>query len=93
MTTLSAVAELTNRFLTSELTGRHLVNIGAENPMTVSKIAEFLKNSLNSKSIISHHEVETNCYLIDNALAISLGYQAPTVQGALEYYASESGWL
>ena len=93
MTTLSAVAELTNRFLTSELTGRHLVNIGAENPMTVLKIAEFLKNSLNSESTISHHEIETNCYLIDNALAISIGYQAPTVQGALEYYASESGWL
>jgi len=92
MTTLGAVAGLTNSFLISEMSGRHLVNIGAENPMTVLKIAEFLKNSLNSKSIISHHEVETNCYLIDNALAISLGYQAPTVQGALEYYAIESGW-
>lgn len=93
MTTLSAVTELTNSFLTSDLSGHHLVNIGAENPMTVLKIAEFLKNSLNSKSMISHREIETNCYLIDNAQAISLGYQAPTVQGALEYYARESGWI
>jgi len=92
MTTLSAVAELTNHFLLSDLKGHHLVNIGAEKPMTVLQIAEFLKNSLNSKSTISHREIETTCYLIDNALAISLGYQAPTVQGALEYYAIESGW-
>ena len=93
MTTLKAVANFTNHFLISNLNGKHLANIGAEEPMTVSQIAGFLKTCLKSESAISINDVETNCYLIDNTVAINLGYQAPTVQEALDYYSTESGWV
>ena len=93
MTTLKAVANFTNHFLISNLTGKHLANIGAEEPLTVSRIAEFLKTCLKSESPITINDVETNCYLIDNTKAINLGYQAPTVQEALDYYSKESGWF
>ena len=93
MTTLKAVANFTNHFLISNLYGKHIVNIGAEEPMTVLQIAEFLKTCLKSKSVISINKSETNCYLIDNNAAINLGYQAPTVQEALDYYSTESGWV
>ena len=93
MTTLKAVANFTNHFLISNLYGKHIVNIGAEEPMTVLQIAEFLKTCLKSKSVISIDKSETNCYLIDNTAAINLGYQAPTVQEALDYYSTESGWI
>ncbi len=92
MTTLTAVANFTNHFLISNLSGKHIANIGAEEPMTVLQIAEFLKTSIRSKSVISVNEAETNCYLIDNSFAINLGYQAPTVQETLDYYSTESGW-
>ena len=93
MTTLKAVANFTNHFLISNLTGKHIVNIGAEEPLTVSQIAKFLKTCLKSESAISINDVETNCYLIDNTVAINLGYQAPTVLEALDYYSTESGWV
>ena len=93
MTTLKAVANFTNHFLISNLNGKHLANIGAEEPLTVSQIAGFLKTCLKSESAISINNVETNCYLIDNTVAINLGYQAPTVQEALDYYSTESGWV
>ena len=93
MTTLKAVANFTNHFLISNLTGKHIVNIGAEEPLTVSQIAEFLKTCLKSESAISINDVETNCYLIDNSGAINLGYQAPPVQDVLDYYSTESGWV
>ena len=83
MTTLTAVANLN---------GKHIVNIGAEDPMSVLQIAEFLKSCLKSESVISINKNETNCYLIDNSAAIYLGYQAPTVQETLDYYSRESGW-
>jgi nucleoside-diphosphate-sugar epimerase len=92
MTTLTAVANFTNHFLISNLNGKHIANIGAEEPMTVLQIAEFLKTSIKSKSAISISEINTNCYLIDNTVAINLGYQAPTVQETLDYYSTESGW-
>ncbi len=93
MTTLEAVANFTNHFLISNLNGRHIANIGAEEPITVLQIAEFLKTSLKSNSLISMSEAETNCYLIDNKVATNLGYQAPTVQQALDYYSKESAWV
>lgn len=93
MTTLRAVANFTNRFLISNLYGKHIANIGAEEPMTVLQIAEFLKTCLKSESTITINDVETNCYLIDNTKAINLGYQAPTVREALDYYSAESGWI
>ena len=93
MTTLKAVANFTNHFLISNLNGKHLANIGAEEPLTVLQIAEFLKTCLKSESAISINDVDTNCYLIDNTLAINLGYRAPTVQEALDYYSTESGWV
>ena len=93
MTTLKAVADFTNHFLISELKGKHIANIGAEEPMTVLQIAEFLKTCLKSNSIISINDAETNCYLIDNTVAVNLGYQAPTVQETLDYYSRESGWI
>ena len=93
MTTLKAVANFTNHFLISNLNGKHIANIGAQEPITVLQIAEFLKTCLKSKSAISINKSETNCYLIDNAAAINLGYQAPTVQEALDYYSTESGWV
>jgi len=93
MTTLEAVADFTNHFLISELKGKHLANIGALEPMTVLQIADFLKTSLKSESVISINKNETNCYLIDNTAAINLGYQAPTVQETLDYYSKESGWV
>ena len=92
MTTLEAVAGFTNRFLLSDLKGKHIANIGAKEPMTVLQIAEFLKARLKSESVISINENETNCYLIDNSAAIFLGYQAPTVQETMDYYSIESGW-
>ena len=92
MTTLKAVADFTNHFLLSDLRGKHIANIGAKEPMTVLQIAEFLKTRLKSKSAIIMSETETNCYLINKAVAINLGYQAPTVQQALDYYSKESGW-
>jgi len=61
--------------------------------MTVLQIAEFLKTALKSESEISINTTETNCYLIDNTAAKNLGYQAPTVQEALDYYSTESGWF
>ena len=93
MTTLKAVADFTNHFLISELKGKHIANIGAEEPMTVSQIAEFLKTCLKSNSVISVNQTESNCYLIDNTAAVNLGYQAPTVQETLNYYSKESGWV
>ena len=93
MTTLTAVANFTNHFLISNLNGKHIANIGAEEPMTVLQIAEFLKTSLKSNSVISMSDAETNCYLIDNSEAKNLGYQAPTVQHALDYYSKDSGWI
>ena len=93
MTTLKAVADFTNHFLISELKGKHIANIGAEKPMTVSQIAEFLKTCLKSSSMISINQIESNCYLIDNTAAVNLGYQAPTVQETLNYYSKESGWV
>ena len=93
MTTQKAVAELTNDYLKSDTSGKHLVNLGAEKPMTVLQIAKFLKETLSSKSVIFQNEVESNCYLIDNSRATNLGYKAPTVRDALEYYAKDSGWL
>ena len=93
MTTLKAVADFTNHFLISGLKGKHIANIGAEGPMTVSQIAEFLKTCLKSNSVISINQTESNCYLIDNTAAVNLGYQAPTVQGILDYYSRESGWI
>ncbi len=93
MTTLKAVANFTNHFLISSLKGKHIANIGAEEPMTVLQIAEFLKTCLKSNSVISMSDAETNCYLIDNSEAKNLGYQAPTVQHALDYYSKESGWI
>jgi nucleoside-diphosphate-sugar epimerase len=92
MTTLTAVADFTNHFLISNLTGKHIANIGAEVPMSVLQIAEFLKSCLKSESVISISKNETNCYLIDNRVAMNLGYQAPTVQETLNYYSKESGW-
>jgi len=92
MTTMKAVADFTNDFLLSNFRGKHIANIGAEEPMTVLQIAEFLKTSLKSGSAILIDTVETNCYLINNTAAINLGYQAPTVQQALDYYSKESGW-
>lgn len=92
MTTLKAVADFTNHFLISGLQGKHIANIGAEEPMTVSQIAEFLKTCLKSNSVISVNQTESNCYLIDNSAAVNLGYQAPTVQETLDYYVQESGW-
>jgi len=92
MTTLEAVAGFTNRFLLSDLKGKHIANIGAKEPMTVLQIAEFLKARLKSESTISIDKNETNCYLIDNSVAMCLGYQAPTVQETLDYYSKESGW-
>jgi nucleoside-diphosphate-sugar epimerase len=92
MTTLKAVADFTNHFLISGLKGKHIANIGAEEPMTVSQIAEFLKTCLKSNSVISVNQTESNCYLIDNTAAVNLGYQAPTVQETLDYYSKESGW-
>ena len=93
MTTLKAVADFTNHFLISELKGKHIANIGAEEPITVLQVAEFLKTCLKSNSIISINDAETNCYLIDNTVAVNLGYQAPTVQETLDYYSRESGWI
>ncbi len=93
MTTLTAVANFTNHFLISNLNGKHIANIGAEDPMSVLQIAEFLKICLKSESVISINKKETNCYLIDNSSAKSLGYQAPTVQETLDYYSKESGWI
>jgi len=93
MTTLKAVADFTNHFLISELEGKYIANTGAEEPMTVLQIAEFLKACLKSNSIISINDAETNCYLIDNTAAVNLGYQAPTVQETLDYYSRESGWI
>jgi hypothetical protein len=93
MTTLKAVADFTNHFLISELKGKHIANIGAEEPMTVSQIAEYLKTCLNSNSVISVNQTESNCYLIDNKAAVNLGYQTPTVQETLNYYSKESGWV
>ena len=93
MTTLKAVADFTNHFLISGLKGKHIANIGAEEPMTVSQIAEFLKTCLKSNSVISVNQTESNCYLIDNTAAVNLGYQAPTVQETLNYYSKESGWI
>jgi hypothetical protein len=93
MTTLKAVADFTNYFLISGLKGKHIANIGAEEPMTVSQIAEFLKTCLKSNSVISVNQTESNCYLIDNSAAVNLGYQAPTVQETLNYYTKESGWV
>jgi nucleoside-diphosphate-sugar epimerase len=92
LTTLQAVADFTNHFLKSDLKGKHITNIGADDPMTVLQIAEFLKTTLKSNSAISVNPLETNCYLIDNTVAKNLGYQAPTVQNALNYYSKESGW-
>jgi hypothetical protein len=92
MTTMKAVADFTNHFLLSNLRGKHIANIGAEAPMTVLQIAEFLKSAIKSKSAILISETATNCYLIDNTVAINLGYQAPTVQQALDYYSKESEW-
>jgi len=93
MATLEAVADFTNHFLLSDLNGKHLANIGAKEPLTVSLIAEFLKSCLKSESVISTNKNETNCYLIDNTAAINLGYQAPTVQETLNYYSKKSGWI
>jgi nucleoside-diphosphate-sugar epimerase len=93
MTTLKAVANFTNHFLISNLHGKHIANIGAEEPMTVLQIAEFLKTCLKSKSAILIDKSETNCYLIESTVAINLGYQSPTVQEALDYYSTESGWI
>ena len=92
LTTLQAVANFTSHFLKSDLKGKHIANIGADDPMTVLQIAEFLKIILKSNSTISVNSPETNCYLIDNSVAKKLGYQAPTVQDALDYYSKESGW-
>ncbi len=93
MTTLTAVANFTNHFLISNLSGKHIANIGAEEPMTVLQIAEFLKTCLKSDSVISISEVDTKCYLLSNSEAVNLGYQAPTVQQALDYYSKQSGWF
>ena len=92
MTTLKAVADFTNNYLSSKLVGKHIVNIGAEKPQTISQIAEFLKSHIGSKSIVVVNDIESNCYLINNFVANELGYIAPSVQEALEYYASESNW-
>jgi nucleoside-diphosphate-sugar epimerase len=92
MTTLKAVAEFTNHYLNSESKNLHTVNIGAENPVSIIEIAEFLRLQTGSRSEIIINEDESNCYLIDSSLAIKLGYKAPTVQEALSYYASESNW-
>ena len=93
MTTLKAVADFTHHFLSSDFKGKHVTNIGAEEPITVLRIAEFLKTCLKSTSEISINDAETNCYLIDNSAAVNLGYQAPTVQETLNYYSTESGWI
>ena len=93
MTTLKAVADFTNHYLISNIKGKQIANIGAEDPMTVLQIAEFLRTCLKSKSVISINKSETNCYLIDNAMAINLGYQAPKVREVLDYYSTESGWV
>ena len=92
MTTMKAVADFTNHFLLSNFRGKHIANIGAEEPMTVLQIAEFLKTCLKSSSEILINSDETNCYLINNTAAIILGYEAPTVQQALDYYSKENGW-
>lgn len=92
MTTLKAVAEFTNHYLNSNSESQHILNIGSEKPVSIIEIAEYLRLRTGSESKITVNEVESNCYLIDNSLAIKLGYRAPTVQEALTYYAAESGW-
>ena len=92
MTTLKAVAEFTNHYLNSNSENLHMVNIGSEKPVSIIEIADYLKLKTRSDSKIAINEAESNCYLIDNSLAIKLGYKAPTVQEALSYYATESGW-
>jgi len=92
MTTLKAVAEFTNHYLNSELKNLHTVNIGADIPVSIIEIAEFLRLQTGSRSRIIINETESNCYLIDSSLAIELGYISPTVQEALSFYASESNW-
>jgi nucleoside-diphosphate-sugar epimerase len=92
MTTLKAVSDFTNNYLNSKLSGKSIVNIGAEKPQTISQIVEFLKSQTGSKSLVTVNNIESNCYLIDNFEASKLGYVAPSVQEALEYYASESNW-
>ena len=50
MTTLKAVAEFTNHYLNSESKNLHTVNIGAEKPVSIIEIAEFLRLQLGSRS-------------------------------------------
>ena len=92
MTTLKAVAEFTNHYLNSNSENQYILNIGSEKPVSIIEIAKFLRLQTGSESKITVNEAESNCYLIDNSLAIKLGYRAPTVQEALTYYAAESGW-
>lgn len=92
MTTLDAVANFTNYYLGSSLENEHLVNIGSEEPVSIIEIAEYLKSRTRSKSELIINGVTSNCYLINNSRATNLGYKAPTVKSALNYYASESNW-
>jgi len=93
MSTLKAVAEFTNHYLVSNFESSFITNIGSEKPIPIIEIAEYLKFQTGSRSKMNINPKESNCYLINNSLAIQLGYKPPTVQEALNFYATESGWL
>lgn len=92
MTTLRAVADFTERLLAQPAKRGRIVNLGADDPMSVRGIIELLKTRTASRSRIVVDPEPTSCYRVDFAGAIGLGYRAPSVKDALEYYCAESGW-
>jgi len=91
MTTLPAVADLTIQLLENR-SPASAVNLGTRTPMTIMAIAEMLRNRIGSRSRIVVAPEPSSCYLVTFDGASRIGYSAPSVAEALDYYCESSGW-
>lgn len=92
MTTLDAVARFALQLLEDRSHAVRAVNLAAREPMAIADIAETLRRKTRSRSSITIDTTPSTCYQVDFTGAAKLGYRAPTVGGALDYYCAESGW-
>lgn len=92
MTTLDAVARFTQQLVEGRDHSNGTVNLAALEPMTIAEIATELRRRTRSRSPITVDTTPSNCYQVNFASAATLGYHAPTVRHALDFYCVESGW-
>lgn len=65
--------------------------LGADEPMTILTILEFLKKGLNSDSVLTEVQVDApdRCHSVDISKAKKAGYVSDTVQEVLEKYVDD----